>query len=429
MSTNIVTDAYRFYSRTLHYYLWLRLLALGVQAATLGALHLVWRPILHPAAAFAAVAGLGAITLWCFHCLRDGWEVTVRDFMAQLLIDVAALALLLYFTGGATNPFAPLFLLPVVVAAATLTAPYVWLIALVAVACYTSLMFFHAPLHAHGDAGADFRLHVWGMWIGFLIAAGLVAFFVSRIGAALRDHDRALARAREEALRNEQVLALGTLAASTAHALGTPLSTIAVLAKDLEDACTNDPALVRDLKLLRAQIDRCKQILARMALDAGQLQAGAGLRMTVDQYLREVIGEWRGSRPHSSIDAHCAGPSPAPQIVADRTLTLAIINVLDNAAETSGDAVLIQARWDERELRIAVRDRGPGIAPQLARRLGQPFVTTKPAGSGLGLGLFLARTTLDRLGGSLRFSTAEDGGNLAEITLPLGPLLVGGAPC
>lgn len=415
-----------FYSQCLRYLLWLRLFALGAQVAVLVVLHLSRQLVLPVTPAFSVVAGMGLITLWCFYYLQRGKVINELFFFFQLVIDVTALTVFLYFTGGATNPFAPLFLLPVVISAATLPARNTWLIAAIAAVGYTGLMFFHVPLHIHGVAENDFKIHIWGMWIGFLLAAVLVAYFVSQIGATLKRHDRELARARETALRNEQILALGTLAAGTAHELGTPLSTMAVIAKELENINDENSELVQDLKLLREQIDRCKSILARMASDAGQLQADSGRCMPIDQYLQELITDWSVTHPDRVVSAGYDGETPAPSIIADRTLTQAIINILDNAAEVSKETLNMNVSWNNEELCISVRDHGPGLEPEIAQKIGQPFNTTKQPENGMGLGLFLAHTTLDRLGGRLQLANANDGGNMAEIILPLNSMLAEG---
>lgn len=415
-----------FYSQCLRYLLWLRLFALGAQIVVLGIMHLSLNLTLPVAPALAVIVSLGVITMWSFYYLSRGNEISERFFFLQLVMDVTALAMFLYFTGGATNPFAPLFLLPVVVAAATLPTFRTWLIAAIAAVCYTGLMFYHMPLHLHGAGDSDFVFHIWGMWIGFLLAAVLVAYFVSHIGATLKHHDQALVLAREEALRTEQILALGTLAAGTAHELGTPLSTIAVVTKELENANLDNPDLVKELKLLREQIDRCKAILARMAYDAGQLQADSGRCMPIDQYLQDLISEWCTTHPGRFIPVNYDGKMPAPLIVADRTLTQAIVNILDNAAEVSNEVVEMNARWNSEEIYISVRDHGPGLNPEIAHKIGQPFITTKYPENGMGLGLFLAHTTLDRLGGRIQFANKTDGGSLIEIILPLTAILARG---
>jgi two-component system sensor histidine kinase RegB len=160
-----------------------------------------------------------------------------------------------------------------------------------------------------------------------------------------------------------------------------------------------------------------------MSSDAGQNQADSGRSLPLDQYLQELIADWSTAHPRRLQAKQCAGTMPAPHIVADRTLTQALMNVLDNAAVVSPETIEMNARWDEHELDITVRDRGPGLAPDIADRIGQPFVTTKDPAEGLGLGLFLACTTLDRLGGRISFANIAEGGNLTRIILPLKSLL------
>jgi two-component system sensor histidine kinase RegB len=150
----------------------------------------------------------------------------------ELLADVAALTALLYLSGGSTNPFVSLYLLPLIIAATALTARYAWAMAGLTIACYSALMFFYLPLgHGHEMHSSAFNLHVLGMWANFLVSAVLIASFVATMSASIRGRDRELAIARARALRDEQVVALGTFAAGAAHELGTPLSTIAVLTK------------------------------------------------------------------------------------------------------------------------------------------------------------------------------------------------------
>jgi two-component system sensor histidine kinase RegB len=275
---------------------------------------------------------------------------------------------------------------------------------------------------AHHAAGA-FELHIWGMWYGFLLSAVLVALFVARIGTTLRAHDRALAEAREQAVRNEQWLALGTLAAGTAHELGTPLSTMAVISADLADELRDDPDLVEPLGVLRSQVDRCKGILSRMAMDAGELRADAGRRIALDDYLAALLAEWRAVRPSARVSAEWHGTDPAPQIVADRALTQAIHNILHNAADASPEAVEVQASWDATALNIEVYDHGAGLAQASENRIGAPLVSGKGDSGGLGLGLLLARTVLERLGGRVELSPRQPAGVRARITLPLASLL------
>jgi two-component system sensor histidine kinase RegB len=368
-------------------------------------------------------AGLGVYTGYALRRLRGSPLVTERDILLEAALDVGALSTALYLTGGSSNPLVSLLLLPVTVTAATLHPRMSWGVAGIAAACYTLLMFFHLPFPAphHGTSG--FELHLWGMWYGFLLSAALVAFFVARIGATLRAHDQALAQAHEEALRAEQLVSLGALAAGTAHELGTPLSTMAVLTADLTDEHRDDPELAARLGVLRGQVNRCKGILARMAMNAGEARADAGRPMALDAYLAEVIEEWRAVRPEAHLSATWRGSEPAPRIVADRSLTQAIHNVMNNAADASPDAVEVEAEWDPTRLAVEVRDSGEGIAPDVRERLGEPLASGKGEQGGLGLGFFLARTVLARLGGEVTLDPRHPRGVCARISLPLAQLL------
>lgn len=416
MTTN---PAPGFLLASLRYVLWMRVAVAAVQLLALVA---TWR-LLHlgavPLEAGIVVCVVLAVTWRSFRSLRSGAEPDEAEFLRQLIFDVAALSAFLYFTGGATNPFAPLFLLPVVVAVATMRARRAWWVVLVAATAYSMLMFVHVPLHLHGDAGSSFELHVWGMWVGFLLAATLVASFVSQIGMTLRARDAEVARSREQGLQTSQVLALGTLAAGTAHELGTPLATMAVVVSELQDACRADAAVSAELLLLRDQIRRCKEILRRMSSSAGQAQAEQGGAVKVSDYLRGLVAEWRQVNPRRDIALQLQSTGPAPQLVVDHTLTQAIVNVLDNAVRVSAQAPVLYAGWDAQALQLTVRDFGPGIPTEIAAELGRAVQVQPGPDTGLGLGVFLARTTIQRLGGSMQFLEAAGGGCLTEIRLPL----------
>jgi two-component system sensor histidine kinase RegB len=404
----------------LQYLLLLRLCTLGGQIAAFAVAHF-FLGLTPPFVPVASVIGAMALfTFFSWRQIKSSPLVSERTMFLQLVVDIFGLAALLFLTGGSANPFSPLLLLPVIVSAAMLSPGFTWLIAMEAVASYTALMFIHVhPTSQWGHAEAGFQIHLWGMWFGFLLSAGVVAYFVARMGETLRAHDRELSQVREKALQANQVVALGTLAAGTAHELGTPLATMAIVTKELEHEHGKSEALAEPLRLLREQIDRCKEILSRMAARAGQAQAHAGRPMPLNSYLTEVITEWRSLRPNAEFNSEMDGITPVPRIVADRTLTQALINVLNNAADAAQSLVTMSAHWDAAELRISVQDDGAGLPEKLKMHLGQPFVTTKPSGQGMGLGLYLARTTLEHLGGSLQLVDAPDRGVRANILLPL----------
>lgn len=405
----------------LKYLLQLRLLIIGAQA-----LGLAWTgarfqvPVPWPIV-LAVFAAMAAYTTWSWHRLRAGLAPGTAELVRQCAADMTALAVLIYFSGGAVNPFISLFLLPIVFAAATLPMRASLGIAIAAIACYTLLMFFNVPIagqraHSHGV-----DLHLWGMWYGFVLSAVCIAYFVARIARTLREHDLALARAREEALEAERVVALGTLAAGTAHELGTPLATMAILAKDLESDLATQPALRDAVALLREQIRRCKDSLARLATDAGQLPADSGRRVAVDEFLAELLQGWRDQHAALEVAIDVAGPRPPPTIVVDRTLHQALCNVLNNASDASTRRVEVEAAWDRQAIWLHVRDDGPGIAARLKGEVGRRPVSTK-GGRGLGIGLYLAHKVLARLGGEVAFFTPPEGGTEVHIEIPLATL-------
>jgi two-component system sensor histidine kinase RegB len=293
------------------------------------------------------------------------------------------------------------------------------------VICYSILMFNYWPMpHVHSQHGSEFDLHVMGMWLGFMVSGGLIAYFVVKMGQTLRERDAVLAAMREEQLRNERILALGTLATGAAHELGTPLSTMAVLLKEMERDASDDTETAARLGILRDQVNRCKQLLSSLSASVGHARAEAGSGMPLDDYLQKLLADWRTMRPAVRIDAVYDGPRPAPRILTEQTLSQAIINILNNAADASPEQIEMEARWDRDNLQIEIRDRGPGFAPAVEKNAGTPFFTTKEPGQGLGLGLFLAHATLHRFGSKVELLNREGGGACTRLALPLSQLLV-----
>jgi len=408
----------------LHYFLALRSIALAVHLLLLFyAAHRYDAPLPW---VWLLLAGLGmaAYTLHSWRALSRSHAVTPAGFMVQLLVDILGLALVTGLTGGVSNPFISLLMLPVVVAAATLPLAWTWSVAGVAGVTYTALLFVHRPFLPWGHHGHDLSTHLLGMWAGFLLAATLVAAFVARIGQTLAAHERELSLARERALAGERTLALGTLAAGTAHELGTPLATIATLARELERSTTEDSDLHGQARLLREEVGRCKEILARMASDAGNPRAEQGAATGLDAFLERTLAEWQRTRPTARLITRLEGPQPAPHIVADRTLTQAIMNLLHNAADVSPAYIELSAAWGADHLHLEVLDNGPGLPSAIAEDAGRRVLSTRATEGGMGLGLYLTRTTLERMGGQLQLTQRAGGGVRAVMDLPLRALLL-----
>lgn len=397
-------------------------------AVTMGVATLAFQVDLHWLPMIAVLLLLPAANVLTSIRLRRARRIEERELFLSLMFDVAVLAMLLYLSGGPSNPFISLLLLPLIIAATTLPPRYAWSTAAITAVCYAVLFFLNLPLeggHAtHGEAG--FRLHLVGMWCNFVLSAAFIAFFVVRMAQAIRSRDAALARQQANAMRNERIVALGTLAAGAAHELGTPLSTMAVVLGDLAQDYAHDPQLAQDLATLRQQVDSCKQTITRMVAGAGQARAEGGGAQPVDQFLRETLENWRLLRPSVKLTQELNGPTPAPTILTELTLRQAILNLLNNAADASPHSVELDCNWGRDRLRLEIRDRGPGLSNEARARVSTEVFTTKAPGEGNGIGLLLAKATLERLGGNVRLERRDGGGIRTLLDLPLEGLAPGG---
>jgi len=218
------------------------------------------------------------------------------------------------------------------------------------------------------------------------------------------------------------VVALGTLAAGAAHELGTPLSTIAVLARELEADC-REPGQREDLAVLRAQVDQCKRIISDLLTAAGRARAEDAHSQPIDAFVQGIVEQWRAMRPGVFLRLHLDGAMPPPVIAAEKTLSQAFLSLLNNAFDASPCGIELDGSWTEERMTLEIQDRGRGIDPATAQRVGEPFFSTKPPCGGRGLGVFLARAAIERLGGKLELSNRDGGGAASRIVLPLRMLL------
>lgn len=390
---------------------------------------------------WAILTLLSIFNWWTWLRLASREPISESELFIQLSCDVLAITAILYFTGGATNPVAWFFLLPLIIAATVLPQEYTWYMVIFTSGCYTLLIGYYQPLpdiqpfenglpqnhrlrvmhdlHASMQ-GHQLDLHVFGMWFGFVFSAVMVAYFVVEMAKNLRARERSLAEAREQSLRNERVVALGTLAAGAAHEMGTPLGTMAILIGEIESehGPSGNDELIAKMKILREQVSRCKQALSVMSATAGEIRAESGHVMSVTTYLDDVVRAWREQLPGVRLDYRKAGPLPAPGFLAELTLTQALINILNNAAEVSMSGIELHVRWDAKSVILRILDSGPGIPPDVSSQIGKRPVSTKD--SGLGVGLFLAFSTIHRLGGTIEMQGREkERGTCTRIDLPV----------
>lgn len=373
-----------------------------------------------PMLPLSGIIGLMTIVnIWTWQRARSKATIKDSELFSHLIFDVFALTGILYFTGGATNPFAWFFLIPLMIAATVLSRWATWLMAGLTTACYSLLMFKFLPLagqtHIHHDT--NFSQHVFGMWFGFVLSAVLVAWFIVGMAQSLRERDRALANARERALRDEQLVALGTLATGAAHELGTPLATMGIVTSELQRRNNLPEPVYKKMQILHSQVLRCKEALSVISASAGAVQAEGGSVVTVRTFIEQVISLWKSQRINTDLRTSLQKNLPHATILNERTLQQSIINLLNNAADASPHSLQLNASWNSDELSIEILDRGPGLHPDTTQTIGQQQQSNKE--HGMGLGLFLTHATIQRLGGQIDLFDRQGGGTCTHIRLPL----------
>jgi two-component system sensor histidine kinase RegB len=339
---------------------------------------------------------------------------------AALTLDTLLLSGLLHATGGPYNPFGVLYLVHITLAAVVLGARWTWFLAGLAVGCYGLLFFSHRPLEHLSHGGPEMSLHLQGMWVAFSIAAILTASFVVKLSSAIERRDAAMAEMRERAARTERLASVTTLAAGAAHELGTPLATIAVAARELERLIRALPSaeaqlLIPDAGLIRSELDRCRAILDRLGTDSGQMPGEAPVELRVDDLVASVLGPLSAqqrSRLHVSV------PADAAVVRLPRAALLQVAqNLLRNALDASKGSVSLSFELRASDLRLRVEDEGPGMSSEVLSRVGEPFFSTKQPGQGLGLGVFIARTLAEQMGGRLTLESSPAHGTTALVEI------------
>jgi two-component system sensor histidine kinase RegB len=362
---------------------------------------------------YACVAAI-ILAAWLNVALRLRFHMTQRlepDRAAWLLaFDIAELAVLLFLTGGLQNPFAFLFLGPVLLSATALPPRFTLLLGGFAVACATVLVFVHYPLPWDSEDPLQLPpIYMIGVWMCILLAIGFIGVYAWQITEESRQLSDALAATELVLAREQHLSQLDGLAAAAAHELGTPLSTISVIARELERAIAADAPHGDDVRLLREQAKRCRDILAKLT----ELSAGGEPfdRMRLTALIEEVVAPHRNFGV--TIDVITPSDRAAEPVGARNPAILyGLGNLLENAIDFAHDRVLVDAKWDEDSVAVTISDDGPGFAPEILTRIGEPYVTSRQhhlndtgeEPTGLGLGFFIAKTLLERSGATLSFA-------------------------
>jgi two-component system sensor histidine kinase RegB len=357
-------------------------------------------------------------------------QLTEREAIFHLSFDIVQLTSLLMLTGGIQNPFTLLFIAPVVISATNLSLPATLGLAGFTLSCVTLISFLHWPLPWDPNEPIELPLfYLAGNWISLTLGIGFTLIYAWRTADEARGMQTALAATQDALAREQRLSDLGALAAATAHELGTPLGTIAVVARELEREVPANTPWLDDIKLLRSQAERCREILGKLAQhDTGEDDVAAQ-RLPLAALLDEIAEPHRGFGVEVKIEARGEGSLSVrrrPEVIH------ALGNLIENAVDFATATVTVDAVWTDSEIRLTITDDGPGFDPIVIERLGEPYVTTRSASqnamktteegrnahSGLGLGFFIAKTLIERTGGGVDFSNATKRGATVAVRWP-----------
>ncbi len=382
------------------------------------------------AAVLVATQGLGVelpfVPIWGLvgvGVLSNVWLASRKDkaghLGAFLVLDVVLLTGLLYLAGGPTNPFSIIYVVYIAMSAVMLAPKWTWTIAGLSVVSFAALFVVHVPSEhlGHAGHGGGFQTHLYGMFIALVLAVALITYFVSQLSLELRRRERALAEAEERTHRWGKLASIANLAAGAAHELGTPLGTIAVAAKEMERHARKLPggeALVDDSVLIREELERCRVVLDRMAAAGGEHVGETRTAISVEEVFEEVrhrLSPDQAERWITTTDV------PTIDVPPD-----AFVQMVENITRNGFDAcesgrVALEVHEIERAVELRFVDEGHGMDDHAVKRAPDPFFTTKNTGDRMGLGLFLARTLVDSLGGQLIIESAAGHGTTVRVVL------------
>jgi len=368
--------------------------------------------------------GAAAVSnVWLSWRLGRRQAVTMATGGWLVCADVTILSWLLHGAGGVLNPVSIFYLVYIVLAALVLDRIWGWVVTSLSIGGY-GLLFLAPPdeVALAGSMHPEIGLHVRGMWLAFAATASIVAILVARLASLIERRDRALAALRDRTTRDARLAAMSTLAAGAAHELSTPLGTIAVAARELELALDKAPVDAEsraDARLIRDEVERCRRLLHDMAGRFSQPLGEDATAQPLDAVLEAALGELAPAE-RQRVRRHVVR-DPTRVVWPTSVVTRALVNIIRNALQASPAGVSVDVATEvagDGAVTIRVVDAGAGMSPEVLARAGEPFYTTKAQGEGTGLGLFVARSTIDQLGGTLTVVSSGGAGTTVTISLP-----------
>lgn len=407
----------------------LRWMAIGGQIMALSVAHRLLGLQLELGLACLAVGATVLANFVAVFFFPESKRLSELEVMLMLLFDIMQLGFLLYLTGGIHNPFALLMLAPVTISATVLRRRMTIFLSLVAIGLITLVTFYYVPLRtAEGIALALPPLFKFGTWLAIVIGVVFMGFYAHRIASEIHSMSRALLATQMALAREQKLTDLGGVVAAAAHELGTPLATIKLVSSELMEELKDQPALREDVALIRDQADRCRDILHDMG------RAGKDDRHLHQAPLESVLRE--AAEPHmergKTLRFQLLAKERQPAILRRPEIIHGLRNLIQNAVDFAAQTVWIDLEWSTSQITVRIADDGPGYPPQVIGRIGEPFVrkrrseeerTLRPEYEGMGLGLFIAKTLLERTGAKLHFAnaaapTGERCGAIVEVTWP-----------
>lgn len=389
---------------------------------------------------------VGILSLQCLtiayslYISRKHAIISTRHYALLLIASSMILSAFIYFSGGHTNPLLSLLLIPLALSASQLTVKATATIALITLIAYSILTQYYVPLteglagsemlHDAGSHGSHIShavhsamststhfmdLHFVGMWLTFILSVLLILALVLPLTLETRTQQKKLSQQAERIAHAEKLIAMATFSASSAHALGTPLSTLAIITDDLKEQYTDDAQTSQDLTIMQQQIKLCKSTLQDMMQQADDLKNNKLKTVRVQDLLNETRQQFNLLHPHHELPLQVDNVTDKDAILCDTTLVQALVNLLDNAVQHAKVTPTLHAQCHDGQLILNIDDTGPGIPPQVRDQLGQPFISTKD--DGVGIGLFLSHHTINRLGGTLTIDNTAN--SQLTIVLPL----------
>jgi two-component system sensor histidine kinase RegB len=396
----------------------IRWIAVAGQAITLFVVHFGFGFEL-PLNPTLAVIGASAVLNLVLTLYRPAARLGDRGAAILLAWDLLQLGMLLYFTGGLTNPFALLLVAPIAISATALSRLSTIALVGLGMVCVTALAAWFEPLPWPGGGLAFPWLYVAGLWAALGIGMLFIAIYLGRVTGEARRMSDALAASQAALEREQRLSAVGRLAAAAAHQLGTPLGTIAVIARQNARHLPKDSPLAEDAAILLAETARCRDILARLAARP-ETDGGAPFsRLPISALIEAVAAPHRREQIQIAVSVRGSDGAAEPQVKRQPEIVHGLGALIENAVQFAASRVEVNAVWDTDWIALSVADDGPGFSIAVLDRLGEPYISTRNAeGDHMGLGVFIASTLLARTGAKLEFSNRPEGGASVRVRWP-----------